>query len=228
MNDSGRNLGAVGLLVALFASPSWAADTASNRGTAARSVAKPAAAARPAAPATAVQGPAVSAGTRSMGADELARVGRQVEATPATTIYQATLQDGTLELSDRPPSGGASGIERHSYVLPQDSAARQRAEAEREYWRLQAEAFERRRAARDRVLAQGERTRPAPPVVIVQSDWRRSVYHGYGWVPPDLYGLPGGPGAVVVGGISPIYTSSPGAVQGRDAGFIGSGFGMRR
>jgi hypothetical protein len=33
---------------------------------------------------------------------------------------------------------------------------------------------------------------------------------------------------VVVGGFAPVYTSSPGAVQGRDAGFIGSGFGVRR
>jgi hypothetical protein len=238
MKDSGRNLGAVGLLVALLASPAWAADTASSRGGAVNPAGKPAArsegVARPAASAPAAQGPAVSAGARSMGPDELARVGRQVEATPATTIYQATLKDGTLELSDRPPSGDATGIERRSYALPQDSTARQRAEAEREYWSRQAEAFERRRTARDRASAQGERLRPAPPVVILQSDWRRGVYHGYGWMPPDLYGVSGGfgsfgaPGALVVGGFAPTYTSSPGAVQGRDAGFIGSGFGMRR
>jgi hypothetical protein len=232
MKRIGDVVGMVGLLAAL-ASPAWAADGATARPAAAKpAVAKPAAAkpaaAKPAPLAASAESPAVSTGERSMGADALARAGRQVGATPATTIYQATLRDGTLELSDRPPEGGATGIERRSYALPQDAAARQRAEAERDYWRGQAEAFERRRTDRDRALEQAQRARPAQPTVIVHTDGRRGVYHGYGWVPPDLYGAGSVPGAVVVGGFAPVYTSSPGAVQGRDAGFIGSGFGVRR
>jgi hypothetical protein len=222
MNRIGGVIGAVGLMAAL-ASPGWAADGAAAKPPASKgTTAKPATAVRP------TEGPAVSTGERSMGADELARAGRQVGATPATTIYQATLKDGTFELSDRPPEGGATGIERRSYALPQDATARQRAEAERDYWSRQAEAFERRRTDRDRVLEQAQRGRPAPPTIIVHTDGRRGVYHGYGWVPPDLYGAGSAPGAVVVGGFAPVYTSSPGAVQGRDAGFIGSGFGVRR
>ena len=166
-----------------------------------------------------------------MGAEELARAGRQVGATPATTIYQSTLKDGTLELSDRPPSGGATDVERRSYALPQDAAARERAEAEREYWGKQAAAFERRRTDREQALEQQtqrtQRPLSAPPTVVYL-DGRRGVYHGYGWMPPELYGAGMGPGTPIFNAYSPVYTSSPGAVQGRDSGFIGSGFGVRR
>jgi hypothetical protein len=225
MTHIGRYVGAVGLLAGTLASPAWAADTSPARSGAARQAARPAASA-PAAPA---EGPAVTDGQRSMGADELARVGRQMGATPATTIYQATLPDGTFELSDRPPSSGATGIDRRSYALPQHAAARERAEAEREYWRRQAEAFERRRSERDRALEQSRRVRAAPPTtVIVRSDFPRGVYHGYGWMPPDLFGAAVSPNAFLAGGVSSVYTSSPGAVRGRDVGFIGSGFGPRR
>ncbi len=170
--------------------------------------------------------PAVAAGARTMGADELARAGRAVESTPAVTIYQSRLPDGTLELSDRPPTGAAGTVERRSYGLaPQDAATRQRAEAERQYWRKQADAFVRRQQERDREAERAARERPAPTVVLAELPRRAAIHHGYGWPLPDV-AYP----AVPVGGhgVSGVYGSSPGAVQGRSGGFIGSGFATSR
>lgn len=238
-----RGYGLIGMMAVTVAvaGPAWAADAAQASSAASRaeparadpqapragpSAAVPRTAAR-AAPTP--QDPAVVAGSRAIDAAALARAGRQIDAPPATTIYEARLSDGTLELSDRPPATGATAVERHSYVLPQDSAARRRAEAEREYWRRQAEGFERRQRDRDRELERAQRVRP-PQTIVVQADLgRRGVYHGYGWVPPDVHGgfgtMPGVPPAAV----HPIYSSSPGAVQGRsEGGFIGSGFPSRR
>ncbi len=176
--------------------------------------------------------PAVVAGARTMGADELARAGRAVESTPALTIYQARLADGTLELSDRPPQAAAGAVERRSYGLaPQDAATRQRAEAEREYWRKQADAFVRRQQERDRDAERAARERPSPSIAVVE--WpRRPAYHGYGWPLPSDGVYPAVPtwgyGGYGVSGVSGVYTSSPGAAQGRSNGFIGSGFSTAR
>ena len=180
----------------------------------------------PEAPGTA-SGPAVAAGARTMSADELSRAGRRVEGTPSTTIYQARLADGTFELSDRPPGAGASDIARRSYTLPPAAPSSERAAAEREYWRGQAEAFERRRLEREQSVARERDARRAPTVVIAQVP-QRAVYHGYGWLPDDFGGGPAG-GAFVGGFGSPIYGSGPGVVQGRSTGgFIGSGFATSR
>jgi len=165
---------------------------------------------------------ALTAGGRTIAADDVARVERRIEARPSTTIWQARLPDGTLELTDRPPAPGASAVQSRSYALPSDDQARQRAEAERAYWRKQAEAFEARRSERERA-----RERPVAPAttVIMQADSDRPrVYHGYGWLPPDVIG--GSRPMVPV--VLPAYGSPPGAVQGRDGGFIGSGFSTRR
>lgn len=172
--------------------------------------------------------PAVQAGDRSASAEELARAGRAMGGTPSTTIWRSRLADGTLELSDRPPSGSASSIERRSYAqAAAPSEARQQADAEREYWRRQAEAFEQRRAERERNAARAQRERAAEPTVVV-IDGRHRVVGGtpdWAWtvVDPSLPGLP--PSAI---GPS-TYSSSPGAVKGRSAGgFIGSGFSSAR
>jgi hypothetical protein len=202
--------GGVGALVSAWGVPATAAD--------ARPVAR--------------GGPAVVAGARTMGADELARAGRAVESTPALTIYQSRLADGTLELSDRPPQSAAGAVERLSYGLaPQDAATRQRAEAEREYWRKQADGFVRRQQERDREAERLARERPSPSIAFVE--WpRRPAYHGHGWpLPADAVypALPTwGYGAYGGYGVSGAYTSSPGAAQGRSGGFIGSGFSTAR
>lgn len=148
--------------------------------------------------------------------------------TPSTTIYQARLPDGTLELSDRPPAAGASGVARHSYTLPQDADARERAQAERDYWRRQAEAFEKRRVERERDERQ---TTPAgrTTVVVAEPYPRRYASNIWGW--PQYEGVVATPLPGVVGGVpvAPVYGTSPGAVQGRSTGgFIGSGFATAR
>ena len=185
---------------------------------------------------------AVVGGGRAVGADEVQRAGRAVEGTPSTTIFQSRLPDGSLELSDRPPPAGATPLGQRTYALPPQSASSQRAQAERDYWRRQAEAFERRQAERDRLAAaEAERRERARPPQVVVADGRYGVW---GWGPavpprppvvrplpvdnglgPQPAPLPGPYGSN--GGSA--YTSSPGAVQGRPTGgFIGSGFATGR
>lgn len=183
-------------------------------------------------------GAAVVGGGRTMSADDLARAGRAVASTPSTTIWQSRLPDGTLELSDRPPAAGASQVNQRSYVLPTEDAARQRADAERDYWRKQAEGFNRRQQDRDRLdQAEAERrarSQPQPvyadagaPVWYGTPRVRPWPPHGGSFFPPPngVVTLP----APVQGNGGSAYSSSPGAVQGRaTGGFIGSGFATGR
>jgi hypothetical protein len=194
-------------------------------------------------------GAAVVGAGRAMSAEELARTGRAIEAPPATTIWQSRRPDGTLELSDRPPPAGAAQVGQRSYTLPKEGAARQRADAEREYWRRQAEGFNRRQQDRDRIeRAESERRARAQPQVVF-ADAGRPIWYGaptvqpwppHGGLPvPPGVGPPGVgpypqpeprplPGPIQGSGAS-AYTSSPGAVQGRaTGGFIGSGFATGR
>lgn len=185
---------------------------------------------------------AVVGGGRAVGTDEVQRAGRAVEAAPSTTIFQSRLPDGTLELSDRPAAAGATPLGQRTYALPPQGASAQRAQAEREYWRKQAEAFEKRQQERDRLAAaEAERRERARPPQVVVADGRYGVW---GWgpaVPPRPLPIPRGtvdngfgpqpaplPGPMGSNGSS-AYTSSPGAVQGRPTGgFIGSGFATGR
>lgn len=210
--------------VACFASASaWAADGAgrANAGAAAPA-ADAVATSRAAQPAVAVSG-----GGRSLAASEVARIERRVEGQPSTTIWQARLPDGTLELTDRPPASSATAVQSRTYALPSDGQARQRAEAERAYWRKQAEAFDARRRERDRERESA--IAEAPRTVVVHTEVHRpAVYHGYGWLPPDIVGGVGGGRGVIAAGVAPVYVTTPGAAQGRGSGFIGSGFGTAR
>jgi hypothetical protein len=178
-------------------------------------------------PAWAADGVAVSSGGRSLAASEVARIERRVEGQPSTTIWQARLPDGTLELTDRPPASTATAVQSRTYALPTDTQARQRAEAERAYWRKQAEGFEARRRERERERESS--FAEAPRTVIVHTDVHRpSVYHGYGWLPPEIVGGSAGRPGIVPAGVAPVYVTTPGAAQGRGPGFIGSGFGSGR
>lgn len=211
-----RRLGVALVVAGVASSGAWAADppARSRTGTVA-----PPAAAKPPADAT----PAAVAGTRSIAAADVARVERRIDGPPSTTIWQARLPDGTLELTDRPPTAsGATAVQSRSYALPADGAARQRADSERAYWRKQAEAFEARRRERDR-----EQAAEVPRAVVVHTEVHRpAVYHGYGWLPPEIVGP--GTGTGIGPGVSPVYVTTPGAAQGRGGGFIGSGFGTAR
>jgi hypothetical protein len=68
-----------------------------------------------------------------------------------TTIYRNTLPDGTVEFSDRPAAAGAgaANVGHSTYVVPDAADAIKRAEAEREYWRKQAEGFDKRTEQRE-------------------------------------------------------------------------------
>jgi hypothetical protein len=191
-------------------------------------------------------GAAVVGGGRAMSANELAQAGRAVGSTPSTTIWQSRLPDGTLELSDRPPPTGASQVGQRSYVLPTEGVARQRADAEREYWRKQAEGFNRRQQDRDRLeQADAERRARSQPQPVYADTGAPVWYgaprvrpwpgHGGPYFPPTFPPpFPPANGAVtlpgpVQGNGGSAYTSSPGAVQGRaTGGFIGSGFATGR
>ncbi|MFM1990430.1 MAG: hypothetical protein RJA99_3387, partial [Pseudomonadota bacterium] len=149
--------------------------------------------------------------------------------------------DGSLELSDRPASGGATPLGQRTYALPPQTASAQRAQAERDYWRQQSEAFDRRQQERDRLAAaEAERRERARPPQVVVADGRHGVW---GWG-PGVAPRPPFPRPPVDNGLGPqpaplpgpygsngssAYTSSPGAVQGRPTGgFIGSGFATGR
>jgi hypothetical protein len=185
---------------------------------------------------------AVVGGGRAVGAEEVERAGRAVDGAPATTIFQSRLPDGSFELSDRAPAAGATPLGQRTYALPPQSASAQRAQAERDYWRRQAEAFERRQRERDRLTALEADRRDAvraPQTVVLDS---RYAVRGWGPAVPLRPPLPR-PAPVDYGlGLQPAplpgpqgsnggsaYTSSPGAVQGRPTGgFIGSGFATGR
>jgi hypothetical protein len=144
-------------------------------------------------------------------------------ATPSgsTTIYRAVLPDGTVFIGDQRPTTTAT-VQVLSYPVPQGGQVDARAEAQRRYWREQAEAFEERRREREREAAA---RRQVQVLVEVVADARRPVAEPtVGFTPI----LPAWRGPAVVVPVAPAYTSSPGAIRGRQPGFIGSGFAVSR
>lgn len=137
-------------------------------------------------------------------------------AAETVKIYRSTMPDGSVVLSDRPASG-ARAVASHSYVLQAPKGA---AEAERDYWRRQADAFNRRQQQQD---VEAPRRRISARIVgdaPTQED---------AWLPVAVYpGLHGGQPLVPGYAVPRRYTSSPGAVRGRSSGFIGSGFSTSR
>ena len=104
------------------------------------------------------------------------------------TVYRTTLKDGTVEFSDRPSTAEATSIGQSSYRVPDAADALKRAQVERDYWRKQAEDFERRNRLRDAQLvaaaAAARRAQPVNPPVRVFSydqEWLyRPVYYVHG------------------------------------------------
>ena len=130
-------------------------------------------------------------------------------------VYRSHMPDGSVVLGDRPATGARS-VQSSSYAV---SPARQGpggAEAEREYWRQQADAFAQRQARRDALQGPGGRGG-------YHGVAHREADAGYGYA----VGYVGRP-LVPIHRVDPVYRSSPGAVRGRDFGFIGSGFGSAR
>ncbi|NLD54786.1 MAG: hypothetical protein GX652_09025 [Burkholderiaceae bacterium] len=137
-------------------------------------------------------------------------------AAETVKIFRSTMPDGSVVLSDK-PAAGARTVASDTIVL---AAAAGAADAERDYWRQQAEAFNRRQAMRD---AERDRARGQgiPPMAMHHQDD----------VAYPAYVVGGGHPAkpiVPLRHVPRVYRSSPGAVRGRDGGFIGSGFSTAR
>jgi hypothetical protein len=102
-----------------------------------------------------------------------------------TTIYRNTLKDGTVEFSDRPAAvgTGAANVGQSTYLLPDAAEALRRAEAEREHWRKQAQAFESRNQQREAQAAAAVTRRAqaaSPPARVASYDPEllpRTVYY---------------------------------------------------
>lgn len=130
------------------------------------------------------------------------------------TVYESRMPDGSVVVGDK-PAAGAKTVRNHRYdYAPADKA---HVAAEREYWRQEAHAFSQRHQAREYGTA-GRGGYPA----------QAAMGHGYhGWQGGYYYPGVGRP-LVPQHLVQPTYSTSPGAVNGRGAGFIGSGFSTAR
>lgn len=138
------------------------------------------------------------------------------QADSVTRVYQSRMADGSVVFGDKPAAGAAHSTA-HDYRLP-DSPSVAELEAERASWAAQARAFDQRHADRQAVEVMQARQqridrmlRAAGGGTLVQNN----VHAGGGFVQPLL------PLPRVGGG---VYRSSPGAVNGRGAPFLSSGF----
>ena len=138
-------------------------------------------------------------------------------AAAALTVFESRMPDGSTVVGDRPAEGARSVVSHKYEYTPVTKGA---AEAERDYWRQQAEGFERRRMATEQAEASGRMHRsisardPGP-----DGNYYYPMWTGYGHSARPL---------VPLDRVPRQYTSSPGAVRGRDGGFIGSGFSTAR
>jgi len=147
-----------------------------------------------------------------------AGIGVAVAATGASaatlTVYESRMPDGSVVVGDK-AAPGAKSVRTHRYdYTPAD---RGQVAAEREYWRQESLAFAQRHQAREYA---SQRRGGYPPAAMAPDQgypgWYGGYYHGAGrpLVPQSL--------------VQPNYTTSPGAVNGRGPGFIGSGFSTAR
>ncbi len=134
-------------------------------------------------------------------------------AAETVKIYRSVMPDGSVVLGDK-PSAGARSVATDTIVL---TAPRGAAEAERDYWRRQSDGFNQRQQRRD--AADVPRRRAAAvagdDVALYEDEYRPLA---------SLYGHDAGRPLVPPRFVPKVYASSPGAVNGRSSGFIGSGF----
>ena len=152
----------------------------------------------------------------------------QVLAAGSLTVFESRMPDGSVILGDS-PAAGAKSVKSRKYDLPSAQSSRSAADAEREYWRQQAEGFERRQRAEDAARMRGwsysdQGTGAVDQVAGLDGQWT----DGHSQQPVVVLG--GHPNRPLVPSrlVPSTYTSSPGAVNGRGAGFIGSGFSTAR
>lgn len=140
-------------------------------------------------------------------------------ATP-TTIWSVRRPDGSMEFRDTPPPLGIKA-RTQVYTETRSQEAQRRAEREREHWARQGEAFEQRRTSR--IEAEARVRQAEIQAHAVANETRRWLGGGdaarMGW-PVVVAPQPVHPVRV-----DPVYSSAPGAAQGRGGPFVGSGFG---
>ena len=134
-------------------------------------------------------------------------------AAETVKIYRSVMPDGSVVLGDK-PSAGARSVATDTIVLTAPAGA---AEAERDYWRRQSEAFNLRQQRRDAADQPRRRMGAAAPgdIAMYEDEYRPLA---------SLYGHEAGRPLVPLRHVPTVYSSSPGAVNGRSGGFIGSGF----
>ena len=140
------------------------------------------------------------------------------QAESVTKVYQSRMHDGSLSFGDK-PAQGAIETESRDYRLPAVL------EAERRNWAEQNRAFEQRYTDRLAIEAMQERQRKLETMLLrgasAAAPTETLVYGGAPvvWGAPHIRPMPpmAQPGGAV-------YRSSPGAVNGRGAPFLSSGF----
>ena len=151
-------------------------------------------------------------------------VAGSAQAESVTRVYQSRMPDGSVVFGDK-PAQGAVQHEGRDYRLP-DAPPAATLEAERRNWSEQNRAFEQRYT--DRLAIEAAKRRQARQDALL-----KALVGGLSVAlsPSDtlLYGgVPvWGPGARPVPpmvGQGSAYRSSPGAVNGRGAPFLSSGF----
>ncbi|MDO4681948.1 MAG: hypothetical protein Q4B17_04065 [Lautropia sp.] len=145
------------------------------------------------------------------------------QAETVTRVYQSRMADGSVTFGDKPVAGAREYSSRE-YRLP-DPLPEDVLEAERLEWEHQARAFDRRHAERQALQAQSEGARRRARDSVWQSrDMADEPSHVYGSVPVASWGPHARPVPPPPAGHGSQYRSSPGAVNGRQAPMLGSGF----
>ncbi|MDO4636997.1 MAG: hypothetical protein Q4B13_05555 [Lautropia sp.] len=141
-----------------------------------------------------------------------------VQAETVTRIYQSRMHDGSLSFGDR-PAQDAVETERHDYRLP-DAPAASTLEAERLKWAEQNRAFEQRYT--DRLAIESAQARQRGLEALLKRIALGASADGVTPYPLIWGALSPAQSLTPTGSI--IYRSSPGAVNGRAAPFLSSGF----
>jgi hypothetical protein len=137
-------------------------------------------------------------------------------AAAALTVFESQMPDGSTVVGDRPAAGARSVLTRKYEYTPVPSDV---AKSERDYWRQQAEGFERRRMEAERAEGLGRVPRSIPAGAPADADLYYPMWAGYGHAAWPL---------VLRDRFPRHYRTSPGAARGRHGGFIGSGFSTAR
>ncbi|MDO4905088.1 MAG: hypothetical protein Q4A16_06010 [Lautropia sp.] len=169
----------------------------------------------------------VRSGRRWLAAGALVAAGAlltdaSVLADTVTRVYQSRMPDGSVVFGDKPVTGAREYSSRE-YRLP-DPLPDDVLEAERLDWEHQARAFDQRHAERQAIEALAERVRHEAAPQRTQANTRVLSSGGVAYPAWGPQIRPVAPPA----GHASQYRSSPGAINGRQNPFLGSGFSAHR